>query len=56
MPVHEMLLESPDKDVRIASGENIGLMFETANVFLAADVRHFLLAICSTVSLFLLIL
>jgi hypothetical protein len=37
MPVHEMLLESTDKDTRIASGENIALMFETANVFLAAE-------------------
>lgn len=37
MPMHEMLLESSDKDVRIASGENIGLMFETVNIFLAAD-------------------
>ncbi|KAI8088593.1 interferon-related developmental regulator-domain-containing protein [Thamnidium elegans] len=37
MPVHEMLLESADKDIRIAAGENIGLMFETVNVFLAAD-------------------
>jgi hypothetical protein len=37
MPVHEMLLESSDKNVRIASGENIGLMFETVNIFLAAD-------------------
>lgn len=38
MPVHEMLLESSDKDVRIAAGENIGLMFETANIFLNSDV------------------
>jgi hypothetical protein len=38
MPVHEMLLESADKNVRIAAGENIGLMFETANIFLASDV------------------
>lgn len=37
MSVHEMLLESADKDIRIAAGENIGLMFETVNVFLAAD-------------------
>lgn len=36
--MHEMLLESSDKDVRIAAGENIGLMFETANIFLASDV------------------
>lgn len=35
--MHEMLLESSDKDVRIAAGENIGLMFETVNVFLAKD-------------------
>lgn len=34
--MHEMLLESSDKDVRIAAGENIGLMFESANVFLNA--------------------
>ncbi|KAI8084294.1 interferon-related developmental regulator-domain-containing protein [Gilbertella persicaria] len=37
MPVHEIMLESSDKDVRIAAGENIGLMFETANIFLLAD-------------------
>ena len=37
MPVHEMLLESSDKDIRISAGENIGLMFETANVFLSSD-------------------
>ncbi|KAG2213015.1 hypothetical protein INT47_011164 [Mucor saturninus] len=39
MPMHEMLLESSDKDVRIAAGENIGLMFESANVFLNADAE-----------------
>lgn len=39
--MHEMLLESADKDVRIAAGENIGLMFETANIFLGADVSLF---------------
>lgn len=37
MPVHEMLLESPDKDIRISAGENVGLMFETANIFLASE-------------------
>ncbi|KAI9480936.1 MAG: interferon-related developmental regulator-domain-containing protein [Benjaminiella poitrasii] len=37
MPVHEIMLESTDKDNRIASGENIALMFETVNIFLAAD-------------------
>lgn len=37
MPVHEMMLESTDKDIRIASGENIALMFETVNIFLAVD-------------------
>lgn len=35
--MHEMLLESSDKDVRISAGENIGLMFETANIFLLSD-------------------
>ncbi|OBZ91236.1 Interferon-related developmental regulator 1 [Choanephora cucurbitarum] len=37
MPVHEIMLESSDKSIRIASGENIALMFETANIFLADD-------------------
>lgn len=37
MPVHEMLLESADKDIRISAGENVGLMFETANIFLKSD-------------------
>ncbi|KAI8353273.1 interferon-related developmental regulator-domain-containing protein [Choanephora cucurbitarum] len=37
MPVHEIMLESSDKNIRIASGENIALMFETANIFLADD-------------------
>ncbi|CEP18131.1 hypothetical protein [Parasitella parasitica] len=37
MPMHEILLESSDKDVRISAGENVGLMFETANVFLISD-------------------
>ncbi|KAI8886298.1 IFRD-domain-containing protein [Backusella circina FSU 941] len=37
MPIHEMLLESNDKDVRIATGENIALMFEAANIFTQDD-------------------
>lgn len=37
MPVHEMLLESSDKDIRISAGENVGLMFETANIFLSSE-------------------
>ncbi|KAI8639441.1 interferon-related developmental regulator-domain-containing protein [Parasitella parasitica] len=37
MPMHEILLESSDKDVRISAGENVGLMFETANIFLKSD-------------------
>ncbi|KAI8371557.1 interferon-related developmental regulator-domain-containing protein [Radiomyces spectabilis] len=32
MPVHEILLESPDKNVRSAAGENIALIFETLRV------------------------
>jgi hypothetical protein len=50
MPVHEMLLESADKNIRIAAGENIGLMFETANIFLAANVSH--LPFSSSICLF----
>ncbi|GAN08689.1 interferon-related developmental regulator 2 isoformX2 [Mucor ambiguus] len=30
-------LENPDKDIRISAGENVGLMFETANIFLKSD-------------------
>ncbi|KAK9687936.1 hypothetical protein K7432_014581 [Basidiobolus ranarum] len=37
MPVHEMLLENRDKDVRISAGENVGLIFETANNFWSSD-------------------
>ncbi|KAI8984459.1 interferon-related developmental regulator-domain-containing protein [Mycotypha africana] len=37
MPVHELLLESSDKDVRIAAGENVGLIFETVNIFATSD-------------------
>ncbi|KAI7906533.1 interferon-related developmental regulator-domain-containing protein [Cokeromyces recurvatus] len=37
MPVHEIMLESSDKDNRIASGENIALMFETVNIFLTSN-------------------
>jgi hypothetical protein len=37
MPMHEIMLESSDKDVRIATGENIALMFEAANVFTQDD-------------------
>ncbi|KAI7868494.1 interferon-related developmental regulator-domain-containing protein [Spinellus fusiger] len=33
MPVHDMLLESSEKDIRVAAGENIALMFETVRVF-----------------------
>lgn len=29
MPMHELFLESNDKNVRVAAGENIALMFET---------------------------
>lgn len=38
MPVHEIMLESSDKNIRIASGENIALIFETAHIFLSEDV------------------
>ncbi|ORE08126.1 hypothetical protein BCV72DRAFT_249007 [Rhizopus microsporus var. microsporus] len=33
----EILLESSDKDIRMATGENIALIFETAHVFTATD-------------------
>ncbi|KAL0082931.1 interferon-related developmental regulator-domain-containing protein [Phycomyces blakesleeanus] len=33
VPVHEMLLESSEKDVRVAAGENIALMFESVRVY-----------------------
>ncbi|KAF7723135.1 Interferon- developmental regulator 2 [Apophysomyces ossiformis] len=32
MPLHEMLLESSDKDVRVAAGENIAVMFEIMRI------------------------
>ncbi|CEG80428.1 hypothetical protein RMATCC62417_14768 [Rhizopus microsporus] len=37
MPMYEILLESSDKDIRMATGENIALIFETAHVFTATD-------------------
>ncbi|KAG1380929.1 hypothetical protein G6F61_003626 [Rhizopus arrhizus] len=37
MPVHEMLLESSDKDIRIAAGENIALIFEIVHIFTSTD-------------------
>ncbi|KAI9019403.1 interferon-related developmental regulator-domain-containing protein [Phycomyces nitens] len=33
LPVHEILLESSEKDVRVAAGENIALMFESVRVY-----------------------
>ncbi|KAG0182078.1 Interferon- developmental regulator 2 [Apophysomyces sp. BC1021] len=32
MPLYEMLLESSDKDVRVAAGENIAVMFEIVRI------------------------
>lgn len=37
MPAHEMMLESSDKNTRIAAGENIALMFEIVNIFLKSN-------------------
>ncbi|KAI8981000.1 interferon-related developmental regulator-domain-containing protein [Pilobolus umbonatus] len=37
LPIHELLLESADKDIRIASGENIALMFEIVHIFTQQD-------------------
>ncbi|CAO3651329.1 unnamed protein product [Mucor hiemalis] len=37
MPAHEMMLESSDKNIRIAAGENIALMFEIVNIFLKSN-------------------
>ncbi|KAI8876838.1 hypothetical protein K501DRAFT_231328 [Backusella circina FSU 941] len=37
MPIHEIMLESSDNSVRIASGENIGLIFETIRLFTKDD-------------------
>jgi len=33
LPFHELLLESSNKEIRIAAGENIALMFECVHVF-----------------------
>jgi hypothetical protein len=37
MPIHEIMLESSDNNVRIASGENIALIFETMRLFTKDD-------------------
>lgn len=37
MPIFEILLESSDKDTRIATGENIALIFEVVNIFTSTD-------------------
>ena len=41
--MYEILLESSDKDIRMATGENIALIFETAHVFTATDLERVIL-------------
>ncbi|KAI9274460.1 interferon-related developmental regulator-domain-containing protein [Phascolomyces articulosus] len=37
MPMHEMLLESGDKDVRTATGENVAVMFEVLRIVTSSN-------------------